>query len=318
MEIREISIENYKTLVEFKYVPTKDSRIYISGGTYIKDYKNTYGAKYMITGFQGNELDKIYNVSKGESYVIVLEFEKLPKGITNIEIREPQVSGDWNPWYWSNIKINNPLDIYNHYKIGNNEYSIQTLNSGYNQYWKYYIPAGTMAVFTLKNNSSTSDFDIFVYSDKNHDNLLKSGENNGTKTEMVVMPVYEYGKYVYLKIKNYGDYSSKYKVNAHHVDLAGLAEDALIDAGSQYLIEEGIKWIFGVEDDNDDQSSHNISRASNLILSVLKEEDFAGTSRNLLINELTETLRTEFGFGFWGNLMVSYGVNVISETYKYY
>jgi len=206
--------------------------------------------------------------------------------------------------------------------------TINTLNHGYyahgtlspNDYsvWKYYIPNGDVGVFTLKNTASTSDLDIHIDSDQGLNYKLDAGTNNRTKTELVTLSTSYSGRYVYLKIKNEGRYVTKFKLNAHQIDLFELGQNAVLDAAGQYVIEEGLKWLFGVEDNSSQIDSRNIQRASNVILSGLKGQNLGSTTKSLVKQELTTELRDQFGYGFVGNFCVSYSVDVLDEVYKYY
>jgi len=327
MKIISISVEDYKTVVEFKYSPKTDLTMYINSQAYIKEYGKLYGPKYMIKRFVGKELDKIYSAEGGETYTLILEFQKIPAGITNIEVREPDDENGWEGWYWKNIKIKNPsssnysytpTNNYSHKMLNEGYFGSGTLNSGEKTYWKYYVPAGTMAVFTLKNTSYVSDFDIYSYSDTKHNYLIESGENYGSTSELITMPLSDYGRYIYIKIENDGTSTAKYKLNAHYVDFIGLGEQAIVEAGAQYLIEEGLRFIFDIEDDEEQFDDRDMSRASTLIMSGLKGDNLTETTKSLLINEVTSELRDEFGYGFWGDLFVNYGIGIINETYKYY
>ncbi len=204
--------------------------------------------------------------------------------------------------------------------LSSGHYGYGTLSAGSTTYWKVFVPAQTMGVFTLKNYSSTSDFDLYLYSSSSLEYSLGSGINNSTTTELITIPIKDYGRYVYVKIKNAGRYSSKYHFHSHTVDFIKKAEEALVDASAQYLLEEGIKWLLDIKssDQNYSQKDRNVGRASTLILSALKNDNLGKATESFIINEITTAVRNEFGYGFWGNLMVNYGINVIREVYKHY
>lgn len=326
MKIKSIKILSNRTLVNFDYRPDEDGKMYISSGTYIQESNNAYGRKYYIKAFVDHQLDNIYRVYEGDSHSITFEFPKLPAGITKIDIREPDVEEGWNPFYWKNITINNLSNNIaytsssSYTQLQNGYYGHGNISSGQYSYYKYYVPQGKMAVFTLKNTSKTSDVDLYLYTDAAGKNFLNKGANGGTKKELISISPSSYGRYVYIKVKNDGSSGTKYKLNAHTVDFAELAGEAFGEALVTTALEEGLKWLLGVEENNHnyDENERNISRASNVILSGIKGENLGNTTKSFFINELTSEIKDEFGTGFWGNLAVNYSIKTADEIYKYY
>ena len=328
MKITSIEIKSNKTVVNYSYQPVSSHDMYIHKGTYIQKAGSSTGRKYYITKFRNNQLNKVYKVEKGKRYTIILEFQKIPSYWTRIDIKEPANADGWTPWYWNNItlrsnernNLTSKSGPISYTFLANGKYGYQTLGGKQSSYWKCYVPANKMAVFTLKNKSRVSDFDLFVYSDKSKNYKLGSGRNRGTTSELVSLNPSNSGKYVYIQVFNDGSPSSEYNLHVHHVDLVDIATQAFVDASAQYLVEEGLKWLFDIDDSNrnHDESSRNISRASSLIISALKNENLGGASKNLIINEITMGLREEFGYGFWGNLLVNYAISVVDKTYAYY
>ncbi|MFT5890437.1 MAG: hypothetical protein ACI9Y7_000529 [Dokdonia sp.] len=313
MDIISIKLYNDKTVVSFNYTPKKDGQMYINKGIYIEPSLSSFKSyKYYARKFYGNEFNKIYNVKYGESYSIILEFDKISSIFSTIDIREPKGEDGWTPWYWSNISIKNlfskkyfnsnnwstkPIESK---KLPHGNYGHATLVPNQYSYWKYYIPSGSEAIFTLKNKSSTSNFDIYIYSDENYKSLIKSGVNSGIRTELISMPSKVYNRYVYIKLKNNGNVNSIYNLHAHFLDFEEIIGEAFVEAGAQYLIEGALKSLFGIEDnDHKSDSEKYVSRASSLILSYMKNENLGATSKNLAINELQSELRSAFGYGFW-------------------
>ncbi len=149
---------------------------------------------------------------------------------------------------------------------------------------------------------------------------LNSGTNSGTRTELITIPIKNYGRYIYVKIKNSGYSTSTYNFYPHFVDFVKKGEEALVEASAQYLLEEGLKWLLGVKEKNRnyEQQDRNVGRASTLIMSSLKGDNLGVMTKSMVINEITTELRKEFGYGFWGNLLVNYGIGIIDETYKNY
>lgn len=107
LTIEKIIVTDYKTTVYLKFYSTSEQTFWINSGTYIQKYGEPYSTKYYIKKFVGNELNKRYTNKVYTTYDFTWEFENIPKGITNISIHEPEVSGATS-WYWKNITLNNP------------------------------------------------------------------------------------------------------------------------------------------------------------------------------------------------------------------
>ena len=110
------------------------------------------------------------------------------------------------------------------FKHQDNKYYYETLNPRGVSYYRYKIPAYTFGVFTLKNHSRKSDFDIYVY-DSTDGRLLDKGRNSGTQTELIVTPISGEDKYAYIKIVNYGSRSSQYRIFANYVSPMALLHE---------------------------------------------------------------------------------------------
>ncbi|PSB58756.1 hypothetical protein, partial [Chamaesiphon polymorphus] len=105
------------------------------------------------------------------------------------------------------------------FKHQDNNYYYQTLNSQNAAHYTYKIPANAFGVFTLKNNSNSSDFDLYVHENKSW-KLLNKGENQGIQTELITTPIFSEDGYVYIKIVNSGSQISQYQFYANHVSPA--------------------------------------------------------------------------------------------------
>lgn len=196
------------------------------------------------------------------------------------------------------------------------EYAYGTISSGRNTTWQYYVPANTMGVFTLKNKSEYSDFDVYIYSDEYQSYKIASGVNSGTNTELVTIPVYDYGRYVYIAVKNAGTYNADYRLYPHHVDFVAILGEAFGEA----LLLNIVEALFddGSSTKENDERKRNVGRASTLVFSTLKGENLGTTTKKMIINEITNELREEFGYGFWGDVFVSFGIGVVDDTYRNY
>lgn len=290
-------------------------------GNWSNDFKNGKGTRYYSNGYYtGNwENDKRsgygeYFWNSGGSY----------KGNWSNDEKNgygrEELNGSVYEGYFVNGKFVGTNNTVSFSYIASDKYGYSTLSSSQTSYWQYYVPANTLGVFTLKNTSNSSDFDIYVYSSESMSYRLDAGTNSGTSTELVTVPIESYGRYIYIKIVNSGNYSSTYNFYPHFVDFAKKGEEALVEASAQYLIEEGLKWLFDIKttDNNYDQNDKDVGRASAIIMSTLKGDDLGSMTKSVVINELTTALRDEFGYGFWGNLLVNYAIGITDDVYKNY
>lgn len=185
-----------------------------------------------------------------------------------------------------------------------NSYFQRTLNSRYATYYKYKVPAYTFGVFTVKNHSRRSDFDVFVrdYSG----NLLTKGQYSGKQTELVATQPFERDRYVYIQIVNYGSQASKYRFYANYV--------SPMNKFGWAFAETAIKC--GLEKDN--TRNQTSSRVVTGISSILQGNKLGGVAQDLLINELTDNMRNQLGYGCVGDLAVNWGVSTLRGFYRNY
>jgi hypothetical protein len=74
---------------------------------YIQDQSNPDSKKYYIKEFVGNELNKKYSMPENITYHYTWIFENIPKGLTRIQMLDPDPSS--YPYLrWWDITINNP------------------------------------------------------------------------------------------------------------------------------------------------------------------------------------------------------------------
>jgi hypothetical protein len=180
-------------------------------------------------------------------------------------------------------------------------YYSQTLNSKGIARYQYKIPANSFGVFTLKNNSGRSDFDIYVY-DSSNGQLLAKGRNSGTQTELVVTQPVGVNKYAYIKVINYGSRTSQYHFYANYVNPA-----------NKFLIA-----LAQVPFCNPEQNDKTSSRVFTTISSILQGNDFGGVAKDVLINEVTMEMRNQFGYGCTGEFMVNWGVSMVRGFLRNY
>ena len=119
-EINTIYIYEQYTVVSVKFISwVNDTRIRITSESTIKDHYNNYNS-FKILLFKDNELDKQYNLGKkGTEYNFTLIFERIPPGITKVDIEIPLNNGSY---VWKGVSINNPD---NHPKTSWTEYSLK-------------------------------------------------------------------------------------------------------------------------------------------------------------------------------------------------
>ncbi len=193
--------------------------------------------------------------------------------------------------------------IITEFKHQDYSYFRQVLKSrNYTDYW-YKIPANTLGVFTLKNNSRRSNFDIFV-SDKNS-KMLGQGLSPGVQTELVVTPIYGRDRYAYIRIINRGSQASQYQLYANYVS-----------PFNKFAIELAKTVITCNPNTKNDDS--NFSRVMTTLSGIIQGSSFANLTLDLIINEFTNSMRKQFGYGCTGDFMVNWGVSMVRGIYRNY
>ncbi|MEL6460025.1 MAG: hypothetical protein AAFQ91_17530 [Cyanobacteria bacterium J06621_15] len=188
------------------------------------------------------------------------------------------------------------------FKHQDDTYYHQRLNSKGIARYQYKIPANTFGVFTLKNDSRRSDFDIEVY-DYNSGKLLTEGKSYGTKTELVITQPVGRDRYAYIKVSNYGSRTSRYQLYANYVN-----------PGTKFLIALAQTPFCNQQQNFNDKTSTVITGIS----SMLQGNDLGGVARDVFINELTMEMRKQFGYGCMGEFVVNWGVSMVKGFYRNY
>ena len=206
------------------------------------------------------------------------------------------------------------------YFIPSTQYGNDDLAAGKNAYLECYVPANTLGVFTLKNKSATSDLDIYIYADEKMYSNIGSGLNSGITTELVTVPIESHGRLVYIKLVNKGRSTARYNFYPHNVNIIKKGEEALIEAGAEYLLSEGLKWIFGINEGSQNYSANNknAGQASAIIISALKGNNLGAQSKYSTLNKVSLSLKAEFGNSFWGNVFVNFANNILTDVYQNY
>ncbi|MEL6580231.1 MAG: hypothetical protein AAFQ14_10790 [Cyanobacteria bacterium J06621_12] len=173
-------------------------------------------------------------------------------------------------------------------------------------YYKYGVPANTFGVFTLKNSGGGSDFDIYVYEYTDDYQLIGRGENSGTQTELIVTPPSIESRYVYITVVNEGRETSEYKLYADYVSPV----NKFMLSAAKAVMMHGF--------DPDMVSSRAASRTITGIFSLAEGNGLTGVTKDLVINEMTEEMRAQFGYGAMGDFMLDWTLSMVSGFYKNY
>ena len=191
-------------------------------------------------------------------------------------------------------------------------YTVNTSTRG-TYYYKKYIPSGTLPVVTLKWNGGTADYNMYVYSDRNFKRLIQSGVNRGARNELQVLPVEDYGRYVYIRVDNISKSKGYYDLYVDSIDLVDVMGEAFADTGDTYMIEESIKFILDANDSSNDATQANANRAAIRLVSSIQGNDLANVSQSLLINEIQKTFQ---GDEFLASFMVNFGITLVNKIYN--
>jgi len=106
-KIDKITISDYYTIVNISACSTSSNTFWVNSGMYIRRADDYYSTKYYIREFIDYSLDTKYTLTPYNTYHFTWKFDKLPVGLTSIDILEPP-SSDGTPWYWKGLNINNP------------------------------------------------------------------------------------------------------------------------------------------------------------------------------------------------------------------
>jgi hypothetical protein len=185
----------------------------------------------------------------------------------------------------------------------NDTYYSQTLKSKGVAFYKYKIPAMSIGVFTLKNHSRKSDFDIYIYDSGSWKPL---GTESGVKTELVTTSMNLENRYAYIKIVNYGSQSSRYHFYANHVNLA---------KNVAFTAAETL-FACGLEGQKIDPNI--ASRGVTAVSSILQGNNLKGLTMDMAINEITNRMREELGYGCTGDFVVSLAISTIKDIFRNY
>jgi hypothetical protein len=186
------------------------------------------------------------------------------------------------------------------------------ISAGATRTFKFWESRKALPVFTLKNDSAASDFDIYVHGDSARLRLIAKGIRGGTKTELLTPSRGESG-YLYITVKNDGSEWARYRLYCHEVDFEQIGKRVLVETAAQAFLE----WLV-TDDSSTTEQQRDASRGAALAMSVLQNKDLASVGKDMAINELTMRLRQELGYGFGGDLAVNFGIAVVRDVFRYY
>ena len=203
---------------------------------------------------------------------------------------------------------------------------VNTINSGY-YYWmeseketsfcyKRYVQSGLLTVVTLKHKEGKGDFDVRVFSDSGFNNQISSSTASGAKSELLVLPIQEYSGYLYLSVNNYTNLYGKYEIYVHQIDLAEIAGESFALTGVEYLAEEFIKGLFGVDENSSSSAQNEANRAAVALVSQLQGKSLSDTTEDLLVNEVRRAFTGDNSF--ISSFMANFGVSLIKNIYVNY
>lgn len=192
------------------------------------------------------------------------------------------------------------------------------LNSKSSTCYSYYLPAGEMAVFTLKYITGNADFDLYIYDYSDFSEQLAKGISSGINSELTTLWPQNNANRIYLEIKNISGVTGTYRLYVHRIDLADKAVQVLTEYAVQNTLEYMIGALFGVDDNSSQEAQDNVKRGAALSMSFLKGRSLSETSIDMMIKEMTMKVQKELGYGFAGKLTVKYGTSLLKDIYRYY
>ncbi|KHD05408.1 hypothetical protein PN36_15095 [Candidatus Thiomargarita nelsonii] len=181
--------------------------------------------------------------------------------------------------------------------------------------YQYYVASGNMPVFTLKNKKGQADFDLAIYNDSEFSKRIGLSEYSGTASELLTLATEDYNKYFYIIVTNASNNSGTYELYAKQIDFANQFGEVFAETMVDYAIEWSLKALLGIDQDSSASTQQNAARTSAAISSMLQGKTLAGTSRDLLIDEIK---RSTVGDGFISDFTVNYAISIIDEIYEYY
>jgi hypothetical protein len=182
--------------------------------------------------------------------------------------------------------------------------------------YKRYIHSGYLTVVTLKHKEGKGDYDVRVFSDSGFGNKISSSTATGAKSELLVLPIQEHSKYLYIYVNNYTDQYGKYEIYVHQIDLGELVGEALALSGVEYLAEAFIRELFGVDEQSSSSDQNDANRAAVGLVSQLQGKSLSDTTEGLLINEVRRAFAGDNSFV--SAFMANFGTSLVKNIYSRY
>ena len=139
---------------------------------------------------------------------------------------------------------------------------------------------------------------------------------DGAKSELLVLPIQEHSKYLYIYVNNYTDQYGKYEIYVHQIDLGELVGEALALSGVEYLAEAFIRELFGVDEQSSSSDQNDANRAAVGLVSQLQGKSLSDTTEGLLINEVRRAFAGDNSFV--SAFMANFGTSLVKNIYSRY
>jgi hypothetical protein len=200
-------------------------------------------------------------------------------------------------------------------EIGPGEYYWMKSEGKSSFYYKKLITPGKLPVVTLKRVEGQADFNLGVYKDSRFSRPISSGTSRGAGNELLILPILEEPAYVYIYATNVSNTYGKYELYVDQIDIFELVGEALAVTTMEYMAEEFIKGLFGIDDSSSPSAKNDANRAAAALVASLQDKNLSNTPKAMLINELR---REYVGGGFLSSFMVNFGVSLIDRIYSRY
>ncbi len=181
--------------------------------------------------------------------------------------------------------------------------------------YKRYLSSNLLTVVTLKHISGNSDFDVEVYSNNTFGKASYVSNSSGAKSELLVLPMSDYSKNIYIRVVNHSGTQGKYQLYVHQIDIGEIFGEAMAVTGLEYIAEAFISEIFGVTQNSSDRAQADANRAAVALVSGLQGNSLSNTTETMLINEIR---REAVGNGFVSSFIVNFGVTLVRNIYSKY
>jgi len=181
-------------------------------------------------------------------------------------------------------------------------------------YVKMFVPKNKIFVFVFNGDGNEDDLDVYKYDSKNLEEIKLQADETGNKEILYYVGS---GNVDYIKMHNPTDHFIKGTFHSYTIKYEEVIAQAAIDYSMQYIAKEIINVILGIEDK--DKAANNLSdTAANMIVSSINGSDHRGMTKNAVINQTVNTIRSTFGHGEMVNFIIACVVNLYNAIYFYY